>query len=67
LDPHWRTPTLTMLARGIYDDRNFEDLPILADALEDAGCDQEELLDHLRTLGPHFLGCWGLDLVLNKE
>jgi hypothetical protein len=55
------------LARSIYDDRRFTDLPILADALEESGCTSQELLDHLRGPGPHVLGCWGLDLVLNKS
>jgi Leucine Rich repeat len=45
----------------------FGDLPILADALEDAGCTSRELLAHLRGPGPHVLGCWALDLVLNKK
>ena len=42
-------------------------LPILADALEDAGCTSPELLDHLRGPGPHVLGCWALDLLLMKR
>ena len=68
MDPHWRTPTLTMLARGIYDDRNFEDLPILADALEDAGCGNEDALTHCRdTNQVHMRGCWVVDLLLGKE
>jgi hypothetical protein len=66
LNPAWLTPNVTALARSIYADRNFIDLPILADALEEAGCTRPELLTHLRGPGPHVLGCWALDLVLNK-
>jgi hypothetical protein len=54
------------LAQEIYDERRFADLPILADTLEETGCTSPELLDHLRGPGPHVLGCWGLDMVLNK-
>jgi hypothetical protein len=54
------------LAEAIYEERAFERLPILADALEDAGCSDEALLGHLRGPGPHVRGCWALDLVLAK-
>jgi hypothetical protein len=54
------------LAEGIYADRAFDRLPILADALEDAGCDAAELLTHFRGPGVHARGCWALDLVLGK-
>jgi hypothetical protein len=60
----WRTPTATALATAIYDARAFERLPILADALEDAGCDEAALLEHCRSGGEHVRGCWALDLVL---
>jgi hypothetical protein len=66
-DPSWRTSTAVALAEGIYADRAFDRLPILADALEDAGCDAAELLAHLRGDGPHVRGCWALDLVLGKS
>jgi hypothetical protein len=66
-DPEWQTTTALALARGIYDDRAFDRLPILADALQDAGCDSDDLLNHLRGPGPHVRGCWALDLVLGKE
>ena len=56
---------LTM-ATAIYDNRTFGDLPILADALEDVGCDSEEILRHCRG-GEHHRGCWVLDLLLGKE
>src|SRR5262245_25478569 len=54
------------LAQAIYDDRRFEDLPILADALEEAGCQDQSILDHLRSPGPHVRGCWPLDLILGR-
>jgi hypothetical protein len=65
-DPRWRTSTTVGLARGMYEGRDFAALPILADALEDAGCDRAELLGHLRAEQPHFRGCWAVDLVLGK-
>ena len=55
------------VARAIYDDRAFDRLPILADALMDAGCDDEQILAHCRGPGPHVRGCWVVDLVLGKE
>jgi hypothetical protein len=55
------------LAQGIYDDRAFHWEPRLADALEDAGCTDAELLGHLRGPGPHVRGCWAVDLLLAKQ
>ncbi len=55
------------IAEGIYEVRGFDRLPILADALLDAGCDNDHLLDHCRSPGPHVRGCWALDLILGKE
>jgi hypothetical protein len=55
------------VAEAIYEQRAFDGMPILADALEDAGCSDEALLSHLRGSGPHVRGCWALDLVLGKE
>ena len=66
-DPRWRTADAVGLARGIYEDRAFDRLPLLADALMDAGCDAEQLLAHCRSDGPHVRGCWAVDLVLDKE
>ena len=66
-DPSWRTPTVTALARGMYESRDFSAMPILADALQDAGCDNEDVLDHCRGPGPHVRGCWVVDLVLGKD
>jgi hypothetical protein len=55
------------LARSIYDDRRFDDLPILADALEEAGCTSSDILAHCRGSGPHSRGCWPLDLLLARS
>ena len=55
------------LAEGAYDERAFDRLPILADALEDAGCDIAAVLDHLRGPGRHFRGCWVVDLILGRQ
>ncbi len=66
-DPSWHTSTAVALARAIYAERAFDRLPILADALEDAGCDAADLLAHCRGEGPHVRGCWVVDLLLGKE
>ncbi|HEX3148247.1 MAG TPA: hypothetical protein VHR66_09185 [Gemmataceae bacterium] len=66
-DPRWRTSDSVGVARGIYQHRAFDRMPILADALMDAGCDDTAILDHCRGLGPHVRGCWVVDLVLGKE
>ena len=55
------------MARTIYTDHSFADLPILADALEEAGCDNADILDHCRRPGEHARGCWVLDLLLGKQ
>jgi hypothetical protein len=67
LDPSCRTTTAIQLAQQMYDSRDFSAMPILADALQDAGCDNADLLDHCRGPGPHVRGCWVVDLVLGKE
>ena len=54
------------LAQQIGEDESFDLLPILADALEDAGCSDQDLLDHLRGPGPHVRGCWVVDALLCK-
>jgi hypothetical protein len=63
----WNGGTVVKLARGIYDDRAFDRLPILADALTEAGCDNADILAHCRQPGPHVRGCWVVDLLLGKE
>jgi biotin carboxyl carrier protein len=67
IDPRWLTSTVVDLAGGIYEERAFERMPILADALMDAGCDNEEIIAHCRGDGPHVRGCWVVDLLLGKE
>jgi hypothetical protein len=65
-DPTWRTEAVVGLARGAYEDRAFDRLPVLADALEDAGCADAAVLAHCRGPGPHVRGCWVVDLILGK-
>lgn len=71
LNPHvhwWPCPPAEQMALAAYRDRDFSALPIIADALEEAGCDNSEMLAHLRdTEAPHVKGCWALDLVLGKS
>ena len=64
----WRTDTVLTLARTMYESREFGAMPILADALQDAGCDNTDILDHCRNTKPvHVRGCWVVDLVLSKN
>lgn len=65
--PAWHTSTAVALASGMYDSRDFSPMPILADALQDAGCDNPDILDHCRSDGPHVRGCFVVDLLLGKE
>lgn len=67
LDPSWLTPTVTGLALAIYDERSFDCMPILADALEEAGCANADMLQHCRQPGEHVRGCWVIDQLLGKE
>jgi hypothetical protein len=62
----WNSGTIPKLAQAMYDERAFGHLPILADALEEAGCEDADLLGHLRGPGPHVRGCWAVDLLLGK-
>jgi hypothetical protein len=62
----WNDRTVLKLAQAIYDDRAFDRLPVLADALEEAGCDNAEILNHCRQLGEHVRGCWLVDLIVGK-
>lgn len=66
-DPSWLTSTVTALAEGIYQDRAFDRLPILADALQDADCDNSDILTHCRSSGPHVRGCWAVDLLTGRK
>ena len=61
------TPKVKTLAQAIYDDRAFERIPELADALAEAGCSNADILDHCRKPGEHVRGCWVVDLVLGKQ
>jgi hypothetical protein len=63
----WNHGTVPAIARRIYDGRAFHDLPILADALEDAGCTGADILTHCRQPGEHVRGCWVVDLILGKS
>jgi hypothetical protein len=67
LDPAWLTPKVKTLTQAIYDDRAFERMPELADALAEASCSNQDILSHCRGPGPHVRGCWVVDLVLGKE
>jgi hypothetical protein len=67
LDPYWLTSTVLVLAAGIYCEKAFDRMPILADALEDAHCDDADILNHCRHPGPHVRGCWALDLLLGRS
>jgi hypothetical protein len=67
LDPSWLTPTVKALAHANYTDRNFEAMPILGDALEEAGCNNEDIMNHCRRQREHTRGCWVLDLLLGNS
>jgi hypothetical protein len=67
IDPAWRTSTVLALAAGICEESAFDRLPILADALEEAGCTEPTLLLHCRREVQHIHGCWAVDLLLAKE
>jgi hypothetical protein len=74
LDRSWKTPTALAIAQAAYEDRIVpaghlysDKLAVLADALEDAGCTNAELLGHLRGAGTHVRGCWALDAILGKS
>ena len=70
LDPawfRWNDGAIPRIAQAIYDERRFADLPILADALEEAGCTSADILEHCRAEGEHVRGCWVVDLMLGKE
>ena len=63
----WHSGLLVSMARRMYDSRDFSDIPVLADALEEAGCTNPDVLSHCRQQGAiHVRGCWLIDLLLNK-
>ena len=67
VDPAWLTQDVRHLAQVIYEERRFEDVPFLADALLDAGCDDEAMLAHCSAREQNGRGCWVVDLLLGKE
>jgi len=74
ITPDWLTPTVLSLAQAAYDNRSLpsgtldnERLAILADALEDVGCENADILNHCRQPGEHVRGCWVVDAILEKE
>lgn len=74
LSPAWKTPPVRSIAQAAYEERILPQghldparLAVLADALEDAGCSDPDLLGHLGGPGPHVRGCWAVDLVLDKQ
>jgi hypothetical protein len=74
INPIWLNPTVSNLGQAAYDERIMPSgeldptrLAVLFDALEEAGCDDNDILAHLRSQGPHVRGCWAVDLVLGKE
>lgn len=67
IDPVWLTPGVITLAQSIYYERAFDRMPFLGDALEEAGCDKLDILDHSRSQKQHFRGCWVIDAILGKS
>jgi hypothetical protein len=67
IDPAWLTPKVLSLAQSIYQDRAFGRMPILGDVLEEAGCDNTEILAHCRSQSEHVRGCWVVDAILGKS
>jgi hypothetical protein len=65
--PAWRTPTVLSLAKTIHDEKQFDRMPILGDALEESGCTSQDILNHCRQRGEHVKGCWVVDLLLEKK
>jgi hypothetical protein len=70
LDPawlSWHDGLLVSMSRQMYDSRDFSDMPILADALEEAGCSNQDILAHCRSGGEHVRGCWVIDFILGRS
>jgi len=63
----WHDGLPVSMARRMYDSRDFSDMPVLADALEEAGCQDQDILGHCRSGGEHVRGCWVIDLLLGKS
>jgi hypothetical protein len=63
----WQDGIVRRLAQAVYNDRDFGRMPILGDAVEEAGCTDADILSHLRSPSPHVRGCWVLDLILDKK
>lgn len=62
----WNDGTVPRIAEAIYNEQAFDNLPILADALEEAGCTEADILNHCRQPAEHVRGCWVIDLLLGK-
>lgn len=67
IDPTWQSSTVLAIAKQMYVSHDFTLIPILADALEEAGCESEDVLNHCRSDGPHVRGCWVVDALLGKD
>jgi len=67
IDPPWLTSTVVDLAQAIHQEKAFDRMPTLADALADSGCESEEIIAHCLSQGPHVRGCWVIDLLLGNE
>jgi hypothetical protein len=67
VEASWLAATVVQLSWALYNQRQFEGMPVLADALEEAGCTDGNILSHFRGAGPHIRGCWALDLLLGKS
>jgi hypothetical protein len=67
LDPAWLKPNVVALAQAIYDNRAFDRMPILGDALEGAGCENQDILPHCRAQTEHVRGCWVVDAILGRS
>lgn len=66
-DSAWLTLAVKQRAEGIYEEKAFDRMPFLGDVLEDAGCDNADILNHCRSGGEHVRGCWVVDLLLGKS
>jgi hypothetical protein len=63
----WRTDSAVSLAQKMYESYDFSLMPLLADLLQDAGCDNPQILEHCRGPGPHVRGCFVVDACLGKS